>query len=1088
MNIVKTYFFIMVSIVFMLTSASSAKIHIDDRSFISSIAASNRTHVTLLVAMKENLLEEEKIEFYNYLIERDVLVKYKDTYVGYYRIMVPLNYVHEIARHPSVLAVNVSRGSAYVKTSPSSAALGQLPQVQPKLNLEHYLKTARTLDSLHGMDEIGVARLQKRNPSYDGRGVTIAILELIPDMGAAELAVAKTLDGKPVAKYAAAYALPAPPEPTEIGGILSKSRGTIRFSYFLNAQHNVISDKGRQIFVPVNGQYQLAYLDETEFSSSGNDLNKDGNPKDRPRTFAIARRQGDNCLFVDVNQNDDLRDDPCISDYNDDPGISRFISATKGKKGAPFIVLKTLDPNAWVIGIPMLHTHLAHLAAAGDQFFGSNLSSPAPAARLVPVYVPLTHLEGVIEGALRVAYDPSVDIIHLEVVNELSFSHSSTVPGIILSRIVTMCNKVLTAPVGNNGAKVATMTVESAASKVIGVGQFYSDSAQNLLLGKKNRGGLIPALSSSGPTEDGRVKPDLVAPSLGVFPLTDAFESTTEEIRRSNTIACPNIITSEAFSCFTGTSMAGPMAAGAIAVLISAAKQEGIKYSASDIIDAVTMSARHSAGAPVHKQGNGVIDVFNALKWLQKSAKRSLPRIVVSAPVATKLSHDLSPPNVGHGVFEYEGWVAGSSGVRNIKVRRVSGDRNRAAYNLTLIGNENGTFKVGSKIVLPLGEQVLIPVKIKPHHNGDHSALLQIEFDGDPIARVPLTVIAAPPLSRQNGFRLELDAKSDASKFAAVYFYVPPGVVALRARHIPNIRSTAPALLAPTGTIFPEMDMDDWVDGASEVDKLGPTNSQTVYYPTPGVWQYIIGDRSINAREQVKYRIEIEAVPEVKIKEVNGLLAIANEYDGSRCEGCQGRFRYNEVRGSYVSGIAKLNIDDIPKIVDFNLPQDVMRIDARVVLRNYKDTTYTGGANVNIMLFKCIEDKCAARGGSTGTVQAGLIAYSPSAGKWRLAIDGSRSVSDGAILEYELFASIKDGGSANIDMVGQVNLSQRQNANEYVESVVPKQVCFTEIISEDFTFNRFKADDKEMYVGQKNVVPLNRVLGCDHYFSDGSVK
>src|SRR5262249_37908132 len=83
-----------------------------------------------------------------------------------------------------------------------------------------------------------------------------------------------------------------------------------------------------------------------------------------------------------------------------------------------------------------------------------------------------------------------------------------------------------------------------------------------------------------------------------------------------------------------GTSTATPVATGSVAMLISAAKQTGVKYDPCRIKQALMMSARYVPHLPAYKQGNGVIDVARAWEILKAMDAVKEPVTITSrAPV-----------------------------------------------------------------------------------------------------------------------------------------------------------------------------------------------------------------------------------------------------------------------------------------------------------------------------------------------------------------------------------------------------------------------------------------------------------------------
>lgn len=133
------------------------------------------------------------------------------------------------------------------------------------------------------------------------------------------------------------------------------------------------------------------------------------------------------------------------------------------------------------------------------------------------------------------------------------------------------------AAAGNSGPSFSTIVAPGDGDSVITVGA--SDFTYNVV-----------AFSSRGPTADGRIKPDITAPGLGVYGASGASDY---EITMSS-----------------GTSMATPMAAGAGALLLSLRPST----TPMQLRHILRMTARNAA-SPSNTQGWGFIDVRSASSY-----------------------------------------------------------------------------------------------------------------------------------------------------------------------------------------------------------------------------------------------------------------------------------------------------------------------------------------------------------------------------------------------------------------------------------------------------------------------------------------
>ena len=174
--------------------------------------------------------------------------------------------------------------------------------------------------------------------------------------------------------------------------------------------------------------------------------------------------------------------------------------------------------------------------------------------------------------------------------------------------------------------------------------------------------GVVPAFADNlhvvgagGPAGNGALKPDLLAPS-NVLSSDVAFEPGG---RVEGLYELP-----PGYAIAGGTSTATPVAAGAVALLISAAKQTGTPYDAARLRRALLTTARPLAHIAPFDQGNGLLQVaaaWEALRRLAHEPATAAPvAIAVQAPVRTALSDWLVPAHTGPGLYELGGWRVGS--------------------------------------------------------------------------------------------------------------------------------------------------------------------------------------------------------------------------------------------------------------------------------------------------------------------------------------------------------------------------------------------------------------------------------------------
>jgi subtilisin family serine protease len=139
---------------------------------------------------------------------------------------------------------------------------------------------------------------------------------------------------------------------------------------------------------------------------------------------------------------------------------------------------------------------------------------------------------------------------------------------------------VVVVAAGNSGSHRKTISIPGSAKKAITVGATYKNDS-------------LASFSSRGYTGDGRMKPDVIAPGVGI----------TSTIRRSK------------YTSMSGTSMATPHVAGVAALL----KQAHPDWTTEQVKSAIIITAE-DMGLNVLDQGNGGIDALRAVNTLVASS------------------------------------------------------------------------------------------------------------------------------------------------------------------------------------------------------------------------------------------------------------------------------------------------------------------------------------------------------------------------------------------------------------------------------------------------------------------------------------
>jgi subtilisin family serine protease len=173
----------------------------------------------------------------------------------------------------------------------------------------------------------------------------------------------------------------------------------------------------------------------------------------------------------------------------------------------------------------------------------------------------------------------------------------------------------------------STISEPGNALRVITVGAYVTKNRWVSQNGEQTGEGDVGALavfSSRGPTRDGRIKPDLVAPGAWIASARSAQASPAGRLT----------LPGGDYTMLLGTSMAAPHVTGAVALLLS--RRPNLTW--SEIRDALISGARadHQVGAaPNHAWGAGKLDVPGAARFIGEPSPVEKPTLaIVTNPVS----------------------------------------------------------------------------------------------------------------------------------------------------------------------------------------------------------------------------------------------------------------------------------------------------------------------------------------------------------------------------------------------------------------------------------------------------------------------
>lgn len=600
--------------------------------------------------------------------------------------------------------------------------------------------------------DVGLDEWFARHPTFDGRGVTIALVETgVPTFDDPALQTARTLDGQDVPKVAGIVNAIGADDPDDT---------RVRLDRELHARTAWARVDGRTFILPSPGMFRFGVF---TFPGGGNLLHH----------FGVLEGLPGGELWIDTNGDGSFQDETPLADVNERFEPRSLTLIAPSRLDVSFVMSRGREPHTIHVYVGRSgHQAMTASVAAGGRTAERLASGVAPNSRLVFVrgYGAGGALPGKLEMFIDAAKHPDVDVISSSSGITMVPDTAADFVGLLLSRLTGVHGKLIIQSAGNTQQQLGTA---KGLNGSLSVGGSLGPETYAALHGGRALDGLMVHLfSAAGPSLDGAIKPDFLAP-MERLAAGLPWKREIEAVPRNAPVS--RMPPGYEISCCTSAS--GPYAAGVAALLISAARQSGVSSSAERLARAMTLTSRFLPGFQSHQQGHGVLDVEAA--WEELLSPRSAPGITASADIVHPLAQYAARGARGSGILEFEGWEPGMKAERVIRLRRESGPEDSLAYSVSWTGN-NGTFHAPSSVELPRGETVALPVTIHPRTAGAHSALLNLH---DPssnaiVFRTQATIVAPERLDSSSK-ALRLTGTAGLMRTNPHYIHVPSGVNAL---------------------------------------------------------------------------------------------------------------------------------------------------------------------------------------------------------------------------------------------------------------------------------------------------------------------
>lgn len=225
-------------------------------------------------------------------------------------------------------------------------------------------------------------------------------------------------------------------------------------------------------------------------------------------------------------------------------------------------------------------THVADTVVGSGAASGGKYKGVAPGAELVIGKVLDKNGQGTssaVIGAMEWAAHTGADVISMSLGS--GPGNGDDPSSLAVEKLTEETGALFVIAAGNEGPTPNSVSNPAAAPSALAVGAVDHND-------------VTASFSSRGPLTNGTLKPDIAAPGVGIVAARAAGTSRGE-------------VVDEHYTALSGTSMATPHVAGAVAILV----QEHPDWSPRRLKDALMSTAESVAGATGYEQGAGRVDI-----------------------------------------------------------------------------------------------------------------------------------------------------------------------------------------------------------------------------------------------------------------------------------------------------------------------------------------------------------------------------------------------------------------------------------------------------------------------------------------------
>jgi subtilisin family serine protease len=613
---------------------------------------------------------------------------------------------------------------------------------------------------------------------------------------------------------------------------------------------------GRSFTAPAgipDGEVRFGELREDAFPF-GYDYNFDGDTTDGFAAVVAGGTRRDLTIWFDTDQDGSFANEDALRDWNASHRVTRLgrdkpdtahveeftgfgVNLCQETGNTPCVTRAARLGDVWdmVTDLSPHGTPTASIAAGHDmRAFGETFDGVAPGAQVISLNASvarddtLEFLASRWAAALLLGAEEGADVLTCGFLLSLA-DGGARVEALsqLVENLIAGYGVVVSVAAGNASHVQAGHFAPQTARNTIAVGASVTPTTFERNLRRPG----IPSegvrwTSASGPLADGGYHPDVLAPTS----LLAAVPTWTP--RQLDLLDYPAGLFPPGFRIAGGTSSSTPVVAGALAVLISAARQSRVRVTPHTLKRALELSGRRlrtTAPDQVIDVGHGLVQIDDAWRWLQRLGAEG----AIDRDIDTVVDSEFSGPGRGQGIYQRNRFRPTE------RVTLTTSDPTARTYRLA--ASERWIRLDRHTVRLPGRGTAAFTVKLDPDlpdRPAVHSGVITVD---DPTTRDPadhemMVVIVIPtPLNAGNQLRVSGSGKTgiEAEKVRRHFFAVPPGATSL------HVRSTTPAGASVGATLRVVSPGPDVFDQIAAITDPGPgrTGATAIENPKPGVWE-----------------------------------------------------------------------------------------------------------------------------------------------------------------------------------------------------------------------------------------------------------